>query len=134
MKLAYIFLLLLKYLQKSDFSLKYDLLSYHLFGTNLLITHYAMFMRDNVIKFFIGEVFCLINSRKVSFTATRERSRKTRFPNVEPYFVSNWSFASHIKPHKGVRHQMKCDVINENIPSQIFYVIQSDVALQKKVH
>ena len=29
------------------------------------------------------------------------------------HLVSNWSVASHIKPHKGVRHQMKCDVIND---------------------
>ena len=27
--------------------------------------------------------------------------------------VSNWSVASHIKPHKGVRHPTKCDVIND---------------------
>ena len=28
-------------------------------------------------------------------------------------FVSNRSVACRIKPHKGVRHQMKCDVIND---------------------
>ena len=27
--------------------------------------------------------------------------------------VSNWSIASCIKPHIGVCHQMKCDVIND---------------------
>ena len=27
--------------------------------------------------------------------------------------ISNWSVASSIKPHKGVRHQMKRDVIND---------------------
>ena len=27
--------------------------------------------------------------------------------------VYNWSVASRIKPHKGVHHQMKCDVIND---------------------
>ena len=50
----------------------------------------------------------------------------------------------HCKPHKGVRHQMKCDIINDvklfsdsisqDILSQIFDVFQSDVALQKQVH
>ena len=28
-------------------------------------------------------------------------------------FVSNWSVANRIKPQKGIRHQMKCDVIND---------------------
>ena len=57
--------------------------------------------------------------------------------------VSNRSVASHIKPHKGVRHQIKCDLI---IDVKLFRqyiaeytvenldVIQSDVALQKQVH
>ena len=27
--------------------------------------------------------------------------------------VSNWSVASNIKPHKGIRHKMKHDVIND---------------------
>ena len=44
-----------------------------------------------------------------------------------------------IKPHKGVRHPTKCDVINDvklflTVLSQIFDVIQSYVALQKQVH
>ena len=42
------------------------------------------------------------------------------------------------KPHKGVRHPTKCDVINDVklflTLSQIFDVIQSNVALQKQVH
>ena len=54
--------------------------------------------------------------------------------------VSNWSVASHIKPHKGVCHQMKCDIINDirhisdSILSQFFDVIQLNVALQKQVN
>ena len=53
----------------------------------------------------------------------------------------------HSKPHNGACHPTKCDVINEvklfpavyrsisqDILLQIFDVIQSDVALQKKVH
>ena len=28
-------------------------------------------------------------------------------------FISNLSVASRIKPHKGIHHQMKCDVIND---------------------
>ena len=54
--------------------------------------------------------------------------------------VSNWRVASHIKPHKGVRHPTKCDLIYDvklfptDILSQIFDVIQSEVALQKQVH
>ena len=58
--------------------------------------------------------------------------------------VSNWSIASHIKPHKGVPQQMKCEVINglKLFPTvyrriyccKFFYVIQSDVTLQKQVH
>ena len=28
-------------------------------------------------------------------------------------FVSNWSIVSRIKPHKGVRYQMKCYTIND---------------------
>ena len=43
------------------------------------------------------------------------------------------------KPHNAARHQMKYDVINDvklfpDIRSQIFDVIQSEVALQKQVH
>ena len=49
------------------------------------------------------------------------------------------------KPHKAARHPTKCDVINDvklfrtvyrriDILSQIFDVIQSNVALQKQVH
>ena len=66
--------------------------------------------------------------------------------------VSNWSVGSHIKPHKGVCHPTKCDVINDiklfstvcpstvyrriysisqDILSQIFDVIQSDLARNK---
>ena len=57
--------------------------------------------------------------------------------------VSNWSVASRIKPHKGVCHPTKCHIINDvklfltvyhSILSQLFYIIQSDVALQKQVH
>ena len=62
-----------------------------------------------------------------------------RFYNL----VSNWSVASRIKPHKGVLHPTKCDLINDvklfptvyhRILSQIFDVIQSDIALQKQMH
>ena len=39
----------------------------------------------NCIDFFLfGEVYRLIYGGKFSFTATRERSRETRFPNVNP--------------------------------------------------
>ena len=58
--------------------------------------------------------------------------------------VSNWSVASHIKQHKGVRHPKKYDVINDVklfltvyrriILLQIFYFIQSDVVLQTQEH
>ena len=50
----------------------------------------------------------------------------------------------HCKPHKAEHHPTKCDVINDvkqfptgiaqDILSQIFDIIQSDVALQKQVH
>ena len=44
----------------------------------------------------------------------------------------------HCKPHKGARHPMKCDLINEvklfPTVSQSFDVIQSNIALQKQVH
>ena len=52
-------------------------------------------------------------------------------------FVSNWSVANRTK---ATSHPTKCDVINAvkqfptDILSQIFDVIQSDVALQKQVH
>ena len=57
--------------------------------------------------------------------------------------VSNWSVVSCIKPHKGVLHPTKMtllmtsnisDSISQDILSQIFDVIQSDVAFQKQVH
>ena len=47
------------------------------------------------------------------------------------------------KPHNAARHPTKCDVINDvklfpavyqDILSQIFGVIQSEVTLQKQVH
>ena len=52
-------------------------------------------------------------------------------------------------PHNATRHSMKCDVINDvklfptvypaysisqDIPSQIFYVIQSEASLQNQMH
>ena len=48
----------------------------------------------------------------------------------------------HFKLHKAAHHPMKCDIIydiklfpiSQDIPSQIFDVIQSDVALQNRVH
>ena len=50
----------------------------------------------------------------------------------------------HCKPYKATRHQTKCDVINHVklflkvyrciYSSQIFDIIQSDVALQNQVH
>ena len=50
-------------------------------------------------------------------------------------FVSNWSFGS----HKATHHPKKCDIIicdsiSQDKLSQIFEVIQSDVALQNQVH
>ena len=48
--------------------------------------------------------------------------------------------SEHWKQHKATRHRMKCDVIDdvklfpEDILSQIFDIIQSDVTLQKQVH
>ena len=53
--------------------------------------------------------------------------------------ASNWSVASRIKPHKGVCHPIKYDIINDVklFPTGYivanFDVIQSDVALQKQV-
>ena len=40
------------------------------------------------------------------------------------------------KPHTTARHPTKSDVINDVklFPSQTFYIIHSDVALQTKVH
>ena len=52
-------------------------------------------------------------------------------------FVSNWSFASHIKPHviqQNEWSQAISDSVSQDVLSQIFDVIQSNVALQKKVH
>ena len=64
------------------------------------------------------------------------------FPILMRFYslVSNWSVASRMKPHKGVRYPTKCDVINDlklfltDILSQIFDVFQSDIALQTHVH
>ena len=49
-------------------------------------------------------------------------------------FVPNWSVASSIKLHKGVLHQMKCDIIYDVKLFATVYPIQSDFALQKQVH
>ena len=40
------------------------------------------------------------------------------------------------KPLKAARRPTKCDVINDAklFPTQIFYIIQSDLALQAQVH
>ena len=58
--------------------------------------------------------------------------------------VSNWKVASSIKTPKGVRHQMKCDVINDvklfltvyhRIYCRKFSTLSNqDVTLQKQVH
>ena len=53
------------------------------------------------------------------------------------YFVSIRSVASHIKPHIIYLTEAKFltfDSISCDILLQIFYVIQSDVVLQNKVH
>ena len=55
------------------------------------------------------------------------------------YPHSNALLQSHLKlelckQHKAARHLMKCGVIDDVILSQIFDVIQSNVALQKQVH
>ena len=58
-------------------------------------------------------------------------------------FVSNWSVASHIKPHVIQRYVKKLmtlnfktsdSIISKDILSQIFDIIQSDVALKNQVH
>ena len=50
--------------------------------------------------------------------------------------VSNWSVASRIKPHVIQRNltQAISDSISQDILSQIFNFIQSDVALQNQVY
>ena len=44
-------------------------------------------------------------------------------PNLMCFYslVSNWSLASRIKPYKGIRHPLKCDVINDIKPFPTVY-------------
>ena len=69
----------------------------------------------------------------------RYTSQNDNFEYGYPYFNALLQFELKLelcKPHKAARHSTECDVLNgvKLFPTQIFDVIQSDVALQTQVH